>query len=212
VRIALLTTDSREHFKDYSNTNPCFGTAPTALLQGLAQFSEAEVHVISCVQQPVNAPEKIAPNIFFHSLRVPKLGWMRTGFQGCIRATRKKLKEIQPDIVHGQGTERDCALSAVFSGLPNVLTIHGNMRAVARIMQAKPFSYHWLAARLETFVLPRTDGVVCITNYTRRAVEPLAHRTWLLPNAVDQSFFFAGGVARCRPNSNWSLRRHDLLS
>jgi glycosyltransferase involved in cell wall biosynthesis len=114
---------------------------------------------------------------------------MRTGYLGCVRAIRRKLKEIQPDIVHGQGTERECALSAVFSGYPNVLTIHGNMRAIARGHRAPIFSFYWLAARLEGFVLPRTNGVVCITTYTRNAVESLARKTWIVPNAVDASFF-----------------------
>jgi glycosyltransferase involved in cell wall biosynthesis len=189
VRIVQLTIDCREHYRDYDNPSPYFATAPGALLQGMTKFPDAEVHVVSCVQQPVISPEKIAPNIFYHSLVVPKIGWLRTGFQGCIRAVKSKLKEIQPDVVHGQGTERDCAISAVFSGFPNVLTVHGNMRSVARINRSPPFSYIWLAARLESFTLPRTDGVVCITNYTRKAVKSLARRTWLLPNAVDQSFF-----------------------
>ena len=52
------------------------------------------------------SPEKIAPNIFYHSLLVPKIGWLRTGYQGCIRAVRKKLQEIQPDIVHSQGDRK----------------------------------------------------------------------------------------------------------
>jgi len=158
-------------------------------LQGLAMTPEVEVHVVSCIRQPVTSPEKIAPNIFFHSLVVPKLGWMRTLFQGCVRAARKRIQEIQPDIVHGQGTEADCSLSAVYSGFPNVLTLHGNMRLVARINGDRPFSYNWLAARLERHVLPRTDGVVCITRHTQRAVESLARKTWILPNAVDASFF-----------------------
>jgi hypothetical protein len=51
---------------------------------------------------------------------------------GCIRATRRRLRTLQPDLVHGQGTERDCALSAIFSGFPNVVTIHGNMAELAR--------------------------------------------------------------------------------
>ncbi len=51
------------------------------------------------------------------------------------------------------------------------------------------FPINWLAARLEDFVLPRTDGVVCITNYTRRAVTDLARKTWIVPNAVDAEFF-----------------------
>jgi glycosyltransferase involved in cell wall biosynthesis len=189
MRVAILTTDNREPHKDYANSQPYFGTAPAALLQGLAMIPEIEVHVVSCLRQPVASPEKIAPNIFFHSLVVPKIGWMKTLFQGCIRAARKKIRDIQPDIVHGQGTESDCSLSAVYSGFPNVLTVHGNMRLIAALNQERVFSYNWLAARLEGFVLPRTNGVVCITNYTRNAVKDLARRTWLLPNAVDAGFF-----------------------
>jgi glycosyltransferase involved in cell wall biosynthesis len=189
VKIAILTTDSREHFRDYDNLAPYFGTAPEALLQGFAQLGGTEVHVVSCTQQPLRSPEKIADNIWYHSLHVPKSGWMRTLYQGCVRATKKKLREIQPDIVHGQGTERDCALNAVFSGFPNVLTIHGNMRLVAKIERARPFSFWWNAARLETFTVPRSRGVVCITRYTRDAVAELAKKTWVVPNAVDASFF-----------------------
>jgi glycosyltransferase involved in cell wall biosynthesis len=189
MKIAILTTDNRHHFREYDRPEPWFGTAPEALLQGFAGLPEVEVHVVSCTQQLLKSPEKIAPNIFYHSLLVPKFGWLRTLYQGCIRATRKKLHELQPDIVHGQGTERDCSLAAIFSGFPNVLTIHGNLRLVARVNRARPFSYYWLAARLEAFTLPRTGGVVCITNYTREAVVPLAPKTWLVPNAVDGSFF-----------------------
>jgi glycosyltransferase involved in cell wall biosynthesis len=189
MRIVILTTDNREPHKDYANPMPHFGTAPTALLQGLAMIPEIEVHVVSCIRRPVKSPQKIAPNTYFHSLVVPKIGWMRTLFQGCIRATRKKIKEIQPDIIHGQGTEADCSISAIFSGFPNVITLHGNMRAVARINGDGPFSYNWVAARLERFVLSRTNGVVCITNYTRRAVVGVTPRTWVIPNAVDMKFF-----------------------
>jgi glycosyltransferase involved in cell wall biosynthesis len=46
-----------------------------------------------------------------------------------------------------------------------------------------------MAARLEQFALPRSQGVVCITRYTQDAVAPLAKRTWVVPNAVDSRFF-----------------------
>ena len=189
MKVALLTTDNREHDKDYTAVAPCFGTAPAALLSGFAGRPDVEVHVVCCTQRPVNSPGKIAPNIFYHNLVVPRLGWMRTFYQGCVRATRKKLQMIQPDIVHGQGTERDCALAAVLSGFPNVLTLHGNMRLIAQVNRARPFSFNWLAAQLERYTLPRTDGIVCITNYTKAAVTGLARRTWVLPNAVDAGFF-----------------------
>jgi glycosyltransferase involved in cell wall biosynthesis len=189
MRVALLTTDSREHYKDYQNPEPYFGTAPEALLEGFKATADAQVHVLSCLQQDVQSPEKIGPNVWYHGLVVPKTGWLRTGYQGCIRAVRKKLREVQPDIVHGQGTERDCAISAVLSGFPNVLTIHGNIRLIAKVNRARPFTFQWLSAQLERFTLPRSDGVVCITNYTRKAVQDLAKRTWVIPNAVDTSFF-----------------------
>jgi glycosyltransferase involved in cell wall biosynthesis len=189
MKIALLSTDGREVWKDYSMPSPHFGTAPEALMQGFALLPEVEVHVVSCIRQSVNAPAKLAPNIFFHSLRVPKVGWMRTAYQGCIRAVRRKLQALQPEIVHGQGTEMDCALNAVFSGFPNVLTIHGNMRLIAQVNRARLFSFQWLAARLERLTIPRSSGVVCITHYTQQAVMDLARRTWVVPNAVDASFF-----------------------
>jgi glycosyltransferase involved in cell wall biosynthesis len=226
MKIVILTTDNRQALRQYEKPEPFFGTAPEALLQGFAQLSEVEVHVVSCTRQGMSSPEKLAPNIFFHSLVVPKIGWMKTFFQGCIRATRKKIQEIQPAIVHGQGTEMDCSLSAVFSGFPNIVTIHGNMRLIAAVNHERPFSYNWLAARLESFTLPRTDGVVCITNYTRQAVADLARRTWVLPNAVDQSFFdvptnrtanaLATGIcvgAIChRKNQNNFIRALDALA
>lgn len=189
MKIAILTTDNREHFKGYARPTPVFGTAPEALLQGFAQLTDVEIHVLSCARERMQSPEKLAPNIYFHSVVVPKIGWMTSLYRGCIRAVRGKLGEIRPDVVHGQGTERDCAISAVHSGFPNVLTIHGNMRLIAKVNGAKPFSFFWLAAQLEKRTIPRSQGVVCITHYTEEAVRDLAMRTWVIPNAVDASFF-----------------------
>jgi glycosyltransferase involved in cell wall biosynthesis len=189
MKIALLTTDNREHYRQYEKETPWFGTAPAALMQGFATLPEVEVHVVSCTKRVMQSPAKLADNIYFHSLLVPHMGWMRTGYQGCVRAERKKLREIRPAIVHGQGSERDQNICAVFSGFPNVLTIHGNMRLVAKVHHARPLTFLWCAAVLEGLVIPRSAGVVCITNYTREAVASLARKTWVVPNAVDSSFF-----------------------
>jgi len=189
MKLALLATDNREAFREYHKSTPWFGMAPEALLQGFERLPELEVHVVSCTKKLMQSPEKLAPNIWFHSLPVPKIGWLRTGYQGCIRAVRRKLRELKPDLVHGQGTERDCAISAVLSGFTSVLTIHGNMRLIAQVHRAKPFSFVWLAAQLERFTIPRSQGVICITNYTRDAVAGLARRTWVVPNAAEASFF-----------------------
>jgi glycosyltransferase involved in cell wall biosynthesis len=201
MRIALLTTDGREIWKDYGTSAPHFGTAVEALMQGFALMPEVEVHVISCVRAKVQAPPNLAHNIFFHSLCVPKIGWLSTGYQGCIRAVRRKLRELRPDVVHGQGTERDCAITAVFSGFPNVVTIHGNMADLARQFRARVGSYTWWTARLENFTLRRTAGVVCNSAYTEQLVLPRTRRTWHVPNALREAFFAPASAsprtARC---------------
>jgi glycosyltransferase involved in cell wall biosynthesis len=189
MRVAILTTDSREHFGNYADPKPFFGTAPSALFQGFATLPNLEVHILSCTQQPMSSPARLANNIWFHSLHVPKIGWLRTGYAGCVLAVRKKLLEIRPDIVHAQGTERDCAMSAVFQNIPKILTIHGNIRAITKLHRHSPLSFWGIQSQLEAFCLPRFAGVICISKYTQQQVSDLAKKTWLLPNATENLFF-----------------------
>jgi glycosyltransferase involved in cell wall biosynthesis len=189
MRIAILSTDNREHFKAYSQTEPDIPTPQQALLEGLVHIPGLEIHFVSCTQQAMQSPEKLADNIWFHSLPVKKLGWMRTGYMGCVRAVRRRLKEISPDIVHGQGTERDTGICAVLSGFPNVVTLHGIMREQARLINARPGSFYWLASLLESFVLRRTAGVFCNSEYTESVVRPRSRKTWQVPNGLRQAFF-----------------------
>ena len=189
MKIAILTTDNREAYRQYSAPTPYFGTAPTALLEGFATLPNLKVHIVSCTQQPMFSPPKLAENIWFHSLHVPKFGWLRTGYAGCILAVRKKLREIKPAIVHAQGTERDCAISAVFQNIPKILTIHGNIRAITKLHRYSTLSFWGIQSQLEAFCLPRFAGVICISKYTQQQVSDLAKKTWLLPNATENLFF-----------------------
>jgi glycosyltransferase involved in cell wall biosynthesis len=189
MKIVQITTDTRDHYRTYGEPTPYFGAAPQALLQGFASIPDLQVHVVSCVRRPLPSPEKIGPNLWYHSLPVPRVGWLWTGYQGCIRAVRRKLASLQPDLVHGQGTERDCALDAVFSGFPNVLTLHGNMADVARVLRAPLGSFHWLAARLETLALHRTGGVLCNSAFTEQLARSRSRRQWRVANPVRQTFF-----------------------
>jgi glycosyltransferase involved in cell wall biosynthesis len=191
MKVALLTSDTREVVKAYEAPKPSFGTAPTALLEGFKMLpGEIEVHVISCLQKaPISSQEKLADNIYYHALHVPNIGWMKTGYLGCSRAVRRKLRKIEPDIVHGQGTERDCAHSAVLSGYPNLVTIHGVMGSLHQTFGGKFFSYHRLAGALEAYAIRKTDGVICISSFVEQFVAPLARRTWSIPNAIRSLFF-----------------------
>jgi glycosyltransferase involved in cell wall biosynthesis len=188
MKIALLVMDMRENYRSYAETTPRFPGGSASLIDGFARLPDVELHLISCIQRPMQSPEKLADNIWFHGLLVPKIGWLRTGYQGCIRAVRRKLRELQPDIVQGDGTERECAISAVFSGFPNVVAMQGNMAELARLNRPRIGSYNWLTARLENFILPRTAGVLCNSSYTEKLVRPRARKTWLMPHPLRQAF------------------------
>lgn len=189
LKIAFISPEARDEFNRYEEPEPVFGTAPAAVLKGLAGRDDCEIHVISCTKKPLKASPKLASNIFYHPLVVPRWGWTKTFFFGCVRAIRRKVSEINAAIVHGQGTERYAGIGAAFSGRPNVITIHGIMRQIARVKQAPTFSYFGLIARLEAFTIPRSDGIICISSHTKRHVESLARRTWIVPNAVADHYF-----------------------
>ena len=191
MKIVQITTDNREHYKTYDSRNPAFGAAPEALLDGFRSQADVEIHVISCLRRPVKSPERIASNIHYHSITVPKSGGMSTLYVGCIRAVRELLSDIQPDMVHGQGTERECALAAAYSGFPNVVTIHGNMAELNRqgINFENQKLFGFLCSRLETYALRKTAGVFCNSAYTESLVSPRAKRTWRVPNAIRAEFF-----------------------
>ncbi|HXC35699.1 MAG TPA: glycosyltransferase [Candidatus Acidoferrales bacterium] len=180
VKIALISIDNRQNERTYRETTPRFGTGVDSIIDGVSAMPELTLHIISCTQQPMQSPEKLAPNIWFHCLHVPKFGWMRTLYQGCVRAMRKKFREVQPDVVYGVGMEREGAVGAVFSGFPNVVAMAGNMTEQARLVRAGPGCFFWLAAKMEKFLLPRTGGVICNSRYMQRLVEGRARRNWLI--------------------------------
>ncbi len=189
LRLALVAIDAREAHGAYDRAEPFFGTAVESLLEGFIASDELETHVVTVTRRAMKSPDKLGPHTFFHSLVVSKWAMMRTMYFGAVRAIRRKLREIAPDVVHGQGTERESALAAAGCGFPNAITIHGNIREIARKRGTRPFDFYWLASRLEARAIRRTDGVVCVSSYTRRLVGDLAARTWLIPNAAEQRFF-----------------------
>ena len=80
----------------------------------------------------------------------------------------------------------------MLSPYPRLLTIHGNLRLIKKQVGFKPFSAIWFQSILEGIVVPRFDGIICITNYTQEAVALEVKRTWVVPNAVDLSFLELG--------------------
>jgi glycosyltransferase involved in cell wall biosynthesis len=196
MRVALIIADDRDSFRDFDAPLPYFGSGATARVEGFASVGQPEIHIISCVRQPVNVPEKLADNVFYHPVYVTG-GFRKTFFIQYLMRIRKKLAEIKPDIVHGFGTEDYQAFCAAFSGYPNCITIQGNLRAVAKKLRYRPFPHLLICAVLEWVALRKTDAVFCNSSYTDDQVGRLCGKKWILPVPVRQSF--------------WEVVRHESV-
>jgi glycosyltransferase involved in cell wall biosynthesis len=206
MRIVLIIADDRDAKNDVCADEPVFGPAPAALLEGFRAAPEADVHVVSCVRRPLRAPDKLAGYIFYHQVPVSR-GYRRTFFVEAIQKVRAVIREIDPDVVHGQGTEDYQGVCAAFSGCPNCITIHGNMRAVARKLNYQPFPAMTITALAESAALRKTGAVICNSLYTERCVGRLNENKVRIPNAVRSSFF---DLAERRTARNSQLTAHSL--
>jgi glycosyltransferase involved in cell wall biosynthesis len=187
LKIAFVSVDDR--FAK-AGPVPLFGAAPTALLQGFEELGEeVEIHVVCCTMGDLPQPEKIGKNIWFHAHSVSKWGFLRTLHWGCHRAVRRMVREIKPDIIHAQGSERWCASTVALLPYPKVLTIHGFLRMIDPMMKMKPRPYWKTQTILERLSIPRYDGVVAITTYTEKNVRDITPKTWVIPNATDKRYF-----------------------
>lgn len=188
MRIALIATGGRDLLKRWETAGPQLGSAVYALLQGFRQLPEHEIDVLMPMRRNAQ-PSWRDGNVTFHDVPTPMWGMMKSLYLGAASRIKQKLLEIRPDIVHGQGTERECGICAILSGFPNVITIHGNMAEQAKLFRPRIGSYAWLAAQLENFTLPRTFGVFCNSAHTESLVRPRARKTWRVPNALRSEFF-----------------------
>lgn len=191
MAVACANDVSGASNRDESKQSPLLHTAIHNLLDGLKDCSDIEVEVVYGRMDPQPGEDRwegclhYVP-VHYKPLPVPGMGgpYLARTF-----ALLRHIKATKPDIVHGQGTERESGLVAALCGRPSVLTLHGNFREISKTIRAKPLSYFGVAAMIERFCLLRVSGVHCLSSHTNASVASLAKRTWIIPNAVNQRFF-----------------------
>ena len=139
-----------------------------------------------------------------YSLHVLKSGipFIHKGFPGYIpldtlsgyRIERRKLvkmiRQLQPDLVHAQGTEYAYGLAAMDAGYPWLVSIQG---IIADYLRINPCFRYKLVASLETLVLSHAKFIGGRTHFDKGYVEKLnpAATVFDLPEAMNECFFTA---------------------
>lgn len=139
-------------------------------------------------QPPVQINEKLEVRY----LSVPFLsGDVVIRSQQCVMAVRRILAEVRPDVVHGQGIDRQGEV-ATRLGLPSVITVHGLVHLEARLA-AKTWSDRAKVVLFDAMVrrvLRRANVTISISDYDARALEGLVGGERIsISNAIAPEFF-----------------------
>ena len=211
-----------------SDTKPSPNVHPAieALLQGFEGLDGVELHVLFGSLRP---PIKIRDDhgaVRYHSIPYRRTFGVLSGggFLGRLWALRRFVMSHSFDIVHAQGSERESALTAVFSEIPSVITLHGLMGEVVKMKGNQTLWHYWVAAFFEHLAIKKTDGVIAISPYALRIILGFTSRACFIPNAVRREFYIESGAKKLdvptvlfvgnlthvkRPD--WFIRAMDVL-
>jgi len=212
--------------KSVTKASPNVHPAIEALLQGFEGLDGIEVHVLFGSLRPPTRIRSAQGAVHYHSIPYRRvLGVLSGGgFLGRFFSLRNYVKSHSFDLVHAQGSERESALTAVFSGIPSVITLHGLMGEVVKMKGNRTLWHYWVAALLERLAIKRADGVIAISPYALRVVLGLTSRVRLIPNAVRREFYlesrkkeadmptvlFVGNLTHVK-RPDWFIRAVDVL-
>jgi glycosyltransferase involved in cell wall biosynthesis len=209
VRIALLGDfdtflfrgQERPLSRSYYRLSPGLNLA-----RGFAELGVKDLHYLVVTPEVDRLTVDEGPFGTLHRIPRPRASGSATFFFWRRHLLHQELARIQPDIVHGQGTEQEYGFSAVTSPYPHVITFHGIMARVHQVTPPPFFSLNHVPRWMEKYVVQRTQNVISISqdveDFLRESKSPA--RSFRIPNAMAPCFFAVTPTARAD-------RRYALL-
>jgi phenylacetate-CoA ligase len=193
-------------------------TWTVALADHLARLPATEVHLVTESEEIAENKTITRGQLTLHFLKAPGHLKTVTLWQADCRRMHHLLREIDPDIVHGQGLENQYGFAAVRSEYPHLLTIHGIPRLSNEAQQIGFFQRPKLVEFLAMNCLKRAKNIVIINPFVAEYLRLKARKKRLFPicNPVSETFFTPTNVPR-EPNFilaiGWvdRLKGHDVL-
>jgi glycosyltransferase involved in cell wall biosynthesis len=148
------------------------------LLREFEQRSDVQLHILLLRKNISKSVSFTRNSVTFHVLKVPRASRATSLFWVDTILLRRKLRQIQPHLVHAWGTERGAGLIASRLGYPYLITIQG---LLTWYQQLVPLGrYERFATRLETVSLKRARTVTTestfAVNFLRERFPHLAIR------------------------------------
>lgn len=195
LRVAMLVVDGNEvsgaAHRDPAASSPVVHVAIANLIEGMRGRSDIELDILYGKNGPDAGHVRQEQNLRYWPVpyRIWPIPGMGGAYMGRTLALRRAVESFAPDLVHAQGTERESGMVAAFCSMPSLLTLHGNFRELAKVMQPKPFDYYWINARLERLAVARIRGFVALSSHTEKSLRNRNRPIFNIPNAVAAEMF-----------------------
>jgi len=195
IHVAMLVVDANDvrgsSMKKEALPSPVVHPAIEALWEGLAQREDCRTDILFGRHCPASRVRPAVGSLGFHEVPYRRLGGILpgAGFLGRMRSLLHALARIQPQLVHGQGSERESALAAVSSPYPGVLTLHGLMGEVAAMPENRALFHYRVAGWIEKYAVKKAKGMIAISPYALRIILATNQRCRFIPNAVRRIFY-----------------------
>jgi glycosyltransferase involved in cell wall biosynthesis len=104
---------------------------------------------------------------------------------------KKFIKTINPDIVHGIGTEHIWPFVALNSGFPHVITLHGILTKILKQTNPPILTRQRYFALLERYVMKKAKNVIVINQYVQNIMQKCNNsaRLYSVENPVHKRYF-----------------------
>ncbi len=165
-------------------------TCIIGLVNELKKYSDVEIHVITSQIMWKDITKKI-DNVTVHylaSLPLPRFLTIDTIDK---YRTIKKIKELEPDIVHGHMSNYGCYV--LKSGFPNIITVHGiakeeyNPKIRNGLLD---IIRRGVVVPMENYVFEHAKVLTVVSPYVKNKIEPFCNgEIHIIPNGVREEFF-----------------------
>ena len=161
------------------------------LIEVLAQTGEVTLDIVTTTKLLAGTRSiALSGRVRLHILGVPRFSGMPVGFLPRIRMLHQYLEKLDPDIVHGQGTECEFGIAAVTSRFPSVLTVHGILVEVHKVTKPSWNSPEHVGRWVERIALRKAQHIIAISPYVERVLSSRVRAHFhAVPNPVSPVFF-----------------------
>lgn len=220
MKVVMMGSYPVYHFAEELGINPKslkrISSWNQALAGALAEVTNLEVHFITGTRVIKRTKTVEKNNLRVTYLANPKGANIFSGHQYTKYVVQKILRQIKPDLVHGIGTEHIWPYVAVSSKYPAVVTIHGIMSNIGRIIKTDFLFQKQLFIFLEKKVLKRCKHLISISPYVEQSLgEYTRANIYSVENPVAEDFF----SLETKPSENKDIllvgdisRRKDIMT